>query len=218
MVISVTIPGHSHPGCSGRGERSPLTSQTDPTASSQGRLTTTAGSFAVSMSPASTSHSGDPGTVVTHTVTITNQGTVTDSFALAKTGQIWQTTIPATVGPLAPGEAAAVTIGVLIPTGATAGSTSTTLLTVMSLADGDQTATAQIETTANTFHRVIAAASDGASKIGQPGTGVEYSLLVINRGNVPDTFAVDPMSERGSSPPPTCGPLAPNVGSTRIKV
>ncbi len=218
VVISVTIPATASLG-SQDGVTVTLTSQADPTASSQARLTTTAGSFAVSMTPASSRHSGDPGTVVTHTVTITNQGTITDSFALVKTGQIWQTTMPATVGPLAPGEAAAVTISVLIPTATAAGSTSTALLTATSLADGDQTAAAQIETTANAFHRVIATASDGASKTGQPGAEVEYSLLVANRGNVPDTFTIDPMSERWVVSAPTqVGPLAANVGSATIKV
>ncbi len=153
VVVSVTIPAQAAPG-----DRDTvtvnLTSQTDPTAQINGSLTTTVGDFAVSLAPDSSSLSANPGTTITHTVTITNQGTVTDSFTLSKVGTTWLTSVPATVGPLAPGASVLISVSVHIPAGTAAGAANNATLTATSMADRRRSASIVLKTTAKAVYQV----------------------------------------------------------------
>ena len=218
VVVSVTIPGDAAPGTRDTVTIA-LASHTDPTAKTQGSLTTTAGSFAVALSPATADGSADPGAIINYSVTITNQGTVTDSFVLSKAGNIWQTTMPAAVGPLAPGASAALTVTVLVPAGTTAGSTNNSTITATSITDKIRSASILLRSTAKTMHRVRMSSADVMGKTGVPGTQVEYSLLITNTGNLAESFTLGLVGHNWTvSGPAQVGPLAANTGSATVKV
>lgn len=218
VVVSVTIPGGAAPG-----DRDTLTvnlaSITDPAAQIKGSLTTTAGTFAVSLSPGSSSLSGDPGTTLTHTVTITNQGTVTDSFALSKMGSTWLTTMPATVGPLAPGAALPVAVTVDIPAGTAAGASNNATLTATSMADRLRSTSIALKTTAKAVYQVSMTPNGESGKSGIPGTQVTYSLVITNQSNLATSFSLDWTGNLWATGAPVqVGPLAAYAGSETVKV
>ncbi len=218
VVVSVTIPAQAAPG-----ERDTvtvnLTSQTDPEAQIKGSLTTTVGTFAVALAPGSSSLSANPGATATHTVTITNQGTVTDSFALSKAGATWQTTMPATVGPLAPGSSILVPVSVEIPAGTAAGAMNNATLTATSMADRRRSASIVLRTTAKALYQVSMAPSGVTAKTGLPGAQVDYSLVITNQSNLATSFSLDWTGNLWPTGAPVqVGPLAAYDGSATVKV
>lgn len=106
----------------------------------------------VSLAPPSASQAGLPGAVVTHSLTLTNTGTITDNFTVAFAGGTFTATLPATVAPLAPGASNALVVLVQIPPGTASGTNSQSTITVTSQADPTQTATATLTTTVGVGH------------------------------------------------------------------
>jgi uncharacterized membrane protein len=145
--------------------------------------------FGVSVSP-NTTLTGNPGATVSKTITVTNTGTTTDTFNLSHTS-VWTMSMPASVGPLAPGASASVTVQVTIPANATNGASDVGTIVATSQGDSTKTASMTITTTASVgaIHGVNATASPQAQSAA-PGTVVNYTLTVTNTGNTVDSFTV----------------------------
>ncbi|NUM46312.1 MAG: hypothetical protein HUU38_16535, partial [Anaerolineales bacterium] len=92
---------------------------------------------------------GEPDTVVTHTMWITNTGDYADVFTLAVAGNTWVTDISATTIALDPGEVAYVMCFVSIPADAADGDEDTVSVTVTGSFDADVTDTGTATTTAD---------------------------------------------------------------------
>ena len=97
-------------------------SQGDPQQSAQVTLSSSVEpAFGLSLAPSSASQGGYPGDALMYALTVTNQANVLDTFDIAASGAGWFVQAPAVVGPLAPGESAAVDVLVQIPPDAAGG-------------------------------------------------------------------------------------------------
>ncbi|MCB9101477.1 MAG: hypothetical protein H6632_18205, partial [Anaerolineales bacterium] len=109
--------------------------------------------YGVSIAPATDSQTDTPGTLVSYTLDVTNDGNGPDTFDVNVTGNTWSTSAPATVGPLAAGATAQITVDVTIPAGANDGDSDVATITVTSQADNTKSASSNLTTHAvNTIH------------------------------------------------------------------
>lgn len=126
-----------------------LTSQGDINQEALSRLTTTATPVsAVSATVAVNGQTGTPATTMLYPLMVTNAGNITDTFMLSFSGHQWPTTLPTTVGPLAPGASATLTVAVTIPAGTTAEGTDTVVVTITAQRDPTKSTTVSLTTTA----------------------------------------------------------------------
>ncbi|MBK8988770.1 MAG: proprotein convertase P-domain-containing protein [Chloroflexi bacterium] len=91
---------------------------------------------------------GDVGTVVTYTLTLTNTGSVTDTFDLSATG-VWTATLSDASVTLAPNASTTFDVTVVVPAGAADGDDDAATVTAVSQTDASATASATLTTTAN---------------------------------------------------------------------
>ncbi|HPD40852.1 MAG TPA: PKD domain-containing protein, partial [Anaerolineae bacterium] len=160
--------------------------------------------YDVSLAPAAATQSGAPGAPVTYTFTVMNAGLVTDTFSAALSGGLWEAVAPSTVGPLAPGASAAITVRVTIPSNAGCGATDAVTLTVASQGNPVRTAAARITTSAAAVYGARVAVTP-AQLAGDPGAALRASLWVTNTGNCGDTFALNASGPWAVTLPPTTG-------------
>jgi len=112
-------------------------------------LTTTSGLLhGVVVAPPTIARSGNPGAIVTYTLTVVNTGNALDQYDVSVSSAAWTTTAPTTIGPLAGGASASVTVAVTIPGEAEEGQTETAALTVTSRSDPTKSASSTLTTTA----------------------------------------------------------------------
>jgi hypothetical protein len=100
------------------------------------------------LNPESLQGEGYSGGTVTYEVNLTNNGTLTDTYDLAVSGNTWPTEAPATVGPLASGESTQVVVSVDIPIGTPIGDSDSVMLTATSQGDPALADSSIITTTA----------------------------------------------------------------------
>jgi uncharacterized membrane protein len=161
--------------------------------------------------PPSSAASGDPGTVVTHTLWVTNAGNCEDTFALAIEGGDWDTGAPESVGPLSAGLGASVDITVTVPSDAQCGDDVATATFTSS--DEISSASATLISTANAVGGLTVEPTTDALS-GDWFAPVVYDLRVTNTGNCPDTFEVSIAGNTWTTEAPaTVGELAPDEGA-----
>jgi len=105
--------------------------------------------YGVMVAPSTGAQSGEPGSMVTYTLQVTNTSNATDMFSVTVGGNAWPTTAdPATLGPLAADERAGVIVTVAIPTSTAGGDTDSAIVTITSQGDPTQSASATLTTLA----------------------------------------------------------------------
>jgi hypothetical protein len=97
--------------------------------------------------PGTVEAAGLLGSVVTYTLSISNTGSVTDTFDLSVTASGWPLTAPTTLGTLPAGSISVVPVGVQIPGSTAPGVTDTAVLTLKSRNDPTKTAAITLKTT-----------------------------------------------------------------------
>ncbi len=126
------------------------TSTGDGSVSGSTDLTTTAvtgATYGVSLSPDDAA-SGAPGSDITYTVWITNEGNVADTFDLSLSGNTWTAVLSASSITLDAGASGSVTVVVSIPSGAAEGDDDSVTVTAVSQNDATATDSATLTTTA----------------------------------------------------------------------
>jgi uncharacterized repeat protein (TIGR01451 family) len=133
---------------------------------------------------------GDPGTTVTHTLRLTNTGTLSDLFHLQMTSNEW-TTLPDVLSlTLSPGEGRDLAFGVAIPTEAEGEERDAAHITAWAESDprsAPARASVPITTVANTVYGVDLA-PDRAVYTATRGSTIAHTLQITNTGNVLNTF------------------------------
>jgi uncharacterized repeat protein (TIGR01451 family) len=144
--------------------------------------------YGVALSP-DDAFTGEPGDLVTYTVTITNLGNVEDTFDLAVSGNAWTTTLPASVT-LDAGASTTFEVTVLIPLTAVDGEDDVATITATSQGDNTVSDETDLTTTAEvTFVPAYEVAlSPDAAFTGNSGDVVTYTVTITNLGNMADTF------------------------------
>lgn len=99
-------------------------------------LTTSVQNF--TLTPAAAAQDGQPGDVITYTLSLANVGLVTDTFTVTFGGNLWDVQVPLTTTVLVPGESIEINVYVTIPVSATAGSTDAVTVTVTSAIAGEE--------------------------------------------------------------------------------
>ena len=172
--------------------------------------------YGVIQTPASAAQNGNPGAVVTYTLTVTNTGNTSDSYAISITGATWSTVAtPTTVGPLAAGASTTVQVQVTVPANAVASASDVATVTATSLGDASQTASSALTTTANQVYGVIQTPASSAQN-GNPGAVVIYTFTLTNTGNSSDSYAISITGATWSTVanPTTVGPVAAGASAT----
>jgi uncharacterized membrane protein len=163
--------------------------------------------------------SGDPGTIVTYTLQVTNEGNgPLDNFNLSVDGNAWVVSWdPISVGPLASGETAVVQVSVHVPANALAGDNDAVQVTAVSQGDPSKSQSVTLTTTTNAVYDVQASPAN-LSREGPIGTTVVFNIDLDNLGNASDTFTVTVSGGAWTvSAPAVVGPVTVG-GSTLVVV
>lgn len=148
FVVTVSIPAET-PGNATDSVVVTAVGQTDPTSSAQSTLTTTATpQYGVQLVPAQLAQMGMAGSVVTYTLTLTNSGSVTDTYLISLDGNLWAVSAPVSVT-LSMGQAAQFVVTVAIPANAANGSSDSVTVAAVSSSDKSVSASSTITTSAN---------------------------------------------------------------------
>ncbi len=162
-----------------------------------------------SLTPAVVAAAGDPGRTIEVTLTLQNNGSTDDTYAIALLGHAWLSECPDVIGPLAAGESEAFTVRIQIPADALAGEQDELAISVYSQGMQAVVDTAQVTTIANMVAGVDLVV-DALSKTGAIGEEVTYYFTVINDGNHSDTYDIAAAGRNWSvMAPSVVGPLAP---------
>lgn len=149
VVVTVAVPADAAGGAADVVAVT-ATSAGDPSVSATAVLTTTAVPvYGLVLAPMTAAQSAAPGSVVTYTLTLTNTGNVSDTYAITLNGNSWATSGPENVM-LAAGQATAVAISVTIPETALHEESDSATVTVTSAGDGQVTGNSTLTTTAVT--------------------------------------------------------------------
>lgn len=144
--------------------------------------------YAVELSPAALEGSGDPGEIVSYTLTVSNMGDTPDAYNVLITST-WSASAAPFDGALDPGESAELVVSVQVPAGARADEQDVATVTIVSQGDGSISDSAALTTTALPVYRPDLGAEE-TTLPGFPGQVVTYTLHLTNTGNITDTFEV----------------------------
>lgn len=187
LNVSVEIPADALAGASDV-VTATATSQLDSAASASAVLTSHANTVhGVELLPPVAALSGDPGEVVTYTLSLTNRGNISDTFDIALSGNAWATSSPGSLGPLAAGASQNFSVGVEIPPDAPGSAVDTTTVAAASRAQPGAADSSLLETSANILIGVQATPASQA-KTGAIGSSISYQFTLTNTGNLTDTF------------------------------
>jgi hypothetical protein len=134
--------------------------------------------------------SGNAGSLVTYTLSVSNTDTITHAFNVTIDNHSWPTNAVTPIGPVAAHSAQPVTVTVAIPTHTLAYASESIQIIVNAQDDPALTGTARLTTTVN-FVPGIELEPAQLTQSGQPGVWVTYTLNLTNTGNATDTFDLD---------------------------
>jgi len=165
--------------------------------------------YGLALAAESAQQAGAPGTTVAYALTVRNAGYAADRYTVAVAGNDWPVRSVNILGPVNKGRNVALVVAVAVPPDAALGSADAVAVTVASENDPAQAETVTLTTTAAVYAGV-AMNTGRSSRSGAPGTQVNYSLRITNRGNVADTFNLA-LSQHAwpVSAPQTVGSLNP---------
>lgn len=145
--------------------------------------------YAMDLAPAVQDGYGDPGGVALHTLTLTNQGNVPDTYELTYADNLWETALPETSFALGAGESVDVLVSVSVPADALAGVMDSATITATSTTDPLLEVGVVVNTYANAVYALeLTPPTDSAGD--SPGQVVTYTLTLANLGNALDTVSV----------------------------
>jgi hypothetical protein len=154
VQLTVTVPAEALAGATDALVLT-ATSAGDPAVSASTAITTTAAAvYGVELSTANLAQAGTPGSVISYTLTISNSGNISDTFALVLSDSQWLITAPDSLS-LEAGAAAVVVVSVTIPATASNGQSDGVTVTVTSLAAPAATAAVTLQTTAVVDHHLL---------------------------------------------------------------
>ncbi len=186
--VVVTVPPETACGESDR-RAITVTSQAMPLSWAMVTVETVADAvYATSVSTLPTHLSGDPGTQVSTTFQVANAGNCIDMLDLDATSD-WPISLSHDRIELVAGAAVSAVVSMTIPSGIPAGNGVQSRVSVTSLSDMSQVATAAFTTTANALPQaqLLPGNQEGSAL---PGETAVYTLTLSNVGNVTDTFTV----------------------------
>jgi subtilisin family serine protease len=176
-----------------------------------GRLDIQAPLYGVAVSDA-LNQTGQPGSVATYTLHLTNTGITTDSFAIDLGPAQWPLTIAFTsTAVLSANESVPVTITTAIPADALAYTFDTVAVTVTSRTKIQRSAATTMTTSAD-VRRGAQLLPTLAEYAAMPGTWVTYTLHLTNTGNVTQSYALGLISTRPAALEPVSTTLLAGQG------
>jgi uncharacterized membrane protein len=201
IQVSVTVPSEEAAIATSDEVVVSIASQTEATAKDTSVLTTRL-SYGIELEAAETSLAGNPGTIVTYTLSLTNSGGIDDSYTLVTEGNSWTTTVTPTESVTITGKAnKLIMVAVQIPVSATAGLQDQVGIHATSKGDasGNTTSVITLTTKASRVYGVNLAAVGTDAKSGKSGEVVHYTLQMTNTGNFSNTFNVNSMGNKWES-------------------
>ncbi len=187
VAITVTLPSEAPAGDYAVAMVT-ATSQTDAAVSATVMLTTTANAvYHVSLRPDVVSKDGRLGHAAVYTLTLINTGNITDSYALAIDGALWNTVIAPPMVTLASAAAMPVVVTVTVPAGAWPGAFDTARVT----AHGSGVSAAVALTTTAVASRGVMVSAPITAGAAMAGQTITYTVWMTNSGDYTDTFTVD---------------------------
>jgi predicted alpha-1,2-mannosidase len=173
----------------------------------------------VSVSISPSSQIGDNGAVLTYTVTITNNGNVSDNYSLTVSDNAspsWSPTVSQTSIVVASSSSDNMTtLNVTIPNNAIPGTIDN--LTVTATSQTDNTVSGLASCTAQmAISRGVSVSISPSSQIGDNGAVLTYTVAITNTGNVSDTYTLENTDNAAPSwakslSTTTVGPLSPSA-------
>jgi len=158
--------------------------------------------------------SGDPGRIITHTITITNDGDAQDAFDLSLSGQTWPSLLGANQVTLNAGASAQVILAVRVPLVASAGDSDTANVIVTSQRNALVVDSDNVDTVANLVPDV--SLSPNNSAVANVDSTQLYHHQVTNNGNGSDTFGLGLVSSLGWTVQVDPATIVLNKGETTI--
>jgi carboxypeptidase T len=186
--VQVTIPADANNGESDNAVVT-VTSQFDPAISALSSLTTTANYYALTLIPSTNEGVGVPGEQVAYVLHLTNTGNVADTYDL-NTTNLWAVTLPASVGPIDPGESTDINILVDVPLDAVPGDSDTATIQAQSQGNTSAIASATITTAVTTVYSFEVEAIEPILVAHGRGVDVQFLIQVTNTGNIADTYSI----------------------------
>ena len=169
-----------------------FTSQGDPTKAATSTLTTNANTVygvALTVQPPGAALQGIPGETVTYTLRVTNNGNAADTFNLAPSGNVWTTTVPSPVGPLAMGATQDIDVVVTIPLTALPGDDDTATVTATSQGNPSESDSVDLTTEAQSACVDVSIDDLQSDSPVEVGTAMHFTATVS--GDTPITYTWD---------------------------
>jgi hypothetical protein len=141
--------------------------------------------YDLAASPPSQAESGPPGGSVSYTLSITNTGSLADTYLTEVLSGAWTLSLPPSLT-LPAGSTQTLPVEVSIPAGAADGGSDTAVIAVRSAGDTSRVFTGTLTTTA--YNYGVRLEADTTSQSGRQGETVQYDIRVYNNGAFVDSI------------------------------